>query len=39
MKFKDMALKNWNTGRGRKTKHGANDMLFIVLSCMKHGGK
>ena len=39
MKFREVMLKNWNTGRGRKTKHGARDMLFIVLSCMKHGGQ
>ena len=39
MKIKDVVLKNWSTGSGRKTEHGAKYMLLIVLSCLKHGGQ
>ena len=30
---------NWNTGRGRKTAFGGKDVLFMLLTSLKHGGK
>lgn len=29
---------NWNIGRGRKFSHLPMDVLFIMLSILKHGG-
>jgi hypothetical protein len=32
-------IENWNVGRGRKCTQRPKDMLFMLLTCLKHCGK
>ena len=32
-------LANWNVGRGRKSPFSAEDVLFMLLATMRHGGQ
>ena len=36
--FESLILENYNFGRGRKCEHKPKDVLFMVLSVLKHGG-
>ncbi|GMF23168.1 unnamed protein product [Phytophthora fragariaefolia] len=35
----DHVVMNWNTGRGKKCSYSAKDVLFMLLTVLKNGGK
>jgi len=38
LKIRDHVTRNWNVVRGRKSQHKPKDVLFMLLSVLKHAG-